>query len=82
VATVVVDGEIALNEVAKLRLKVDGTRLLVAEELRLDGEPGVSNSGALGGDDFSDVIGERADDPGLDEQSIRAQSGETGTGGA
>jgi hypothetical protein len=39
---------------------------LVAEELRLDGEQGVACNGALGRDDISEVIGERADDLGLD----------------
>jgi hypothetical protein len=64
-ATVVGDGEIALDEVAKLRLKMNGTCLRVAEKLRFDGEPGMSGGGALGREDFSEVVGERGNDPGI-----------------
>jgi len=59
--TVLRDGEVALDEVAELRLELDGTGLLVAEELGLDGKPCISGGGALGGDDF----GECAENPGL-----------------
>jgi len=66
-AAVVGDGEVALDEVAKPRLKVDGASLPVAEELGLDGEPGMPGSGALGEDDLGKVVDERGDDPGLDD---------------
>lgn len=62
VAAVLSDGEIALDEVAELYLDLDGTHLLVAEELGLDNKPGVLDNGALGGDD----LGEGVEDPGLD----------------
>jgi hypothetical protein len=46
---------------------MNGARLPVAEELRLDGKPGVSGGGALRGDDFGEVIGERGNNLGLDD---------------
>ena len=66
-AAVVGDGEVALDEVAKPCLEVDGASLTVAKKLRLDGEPGMPSGGALGGDDLAKVVGERGDDPGLDD---------------
>ncbi|XP_039831974.1 uncharacterized protein LOC120692666 [Panicum virgatum] len=65
-ATVVGDGEVALDEVTEFRLQLDGARLPVAEEEGLDGEPGVLGRGALGGDDLGEVVGEGPEDPGLD----------------
>jgi hypothetical protein len=65
-AAVLGDGEIALHEVAKLHLELDRPCLLIAQELGFDGEPGVPGRGALGGDDLGEVVGERAEDPGLD----------------
>jgi hypothetical protein len=47
-ATVISDGEVALDEVAKPRLKVDGANLRVAEELGLNGALGMPGGGALG----------------------------------
>ena len=64
-ATVLGDGEVALDEVAKPHLQLDGASLPVPEELRLDGEPGISGGRALRGDGFSEVVGESAEDPGL-----------------
>jgi hypothetical protein len=61
------DGEVALDEVAKPRLQLNGAGLPIAEELRLDDEPGVPGSGALGGDDLAKIIGEGGDDLGLDD---------------
>ena len=52
-AAVLGDGEVALDEVAKPRLQLNGAGLPIAEEMRLDGEPGVSGSGASGGDDLA-----------------------------
>jgi len=52
-AAVLGDGEVALDEVAKPRLQLNGAGLPIAEELRLDGEPGVSGSGAPCGDDLA-----------------------------
>jgi hypothetical protein len=64
--TVLGDREITLYEVAKLRLELDRPCLPIAQELGFDGEPGVPGSGALGGDDFSEVVGEGVENPGLD----------------
>ena len=66
-ATVIGDGEVALDEVPKARLQVDGASLPVAEELRLDGKPSMACGGALGRDDLRQVVGEGGDDPGLDD---------------
>jgi hypothetical protein len=66
-AAVLGDGEVALDEVAEPRLKLDGAHLPVPKELGLDGEPGVPGSAALGGDDLGEVVGERVEDPGLDD---------------
>jgi hypothetical protein len=60
------DGEITLYKVAKLHLELDRPCLLIAQELGFDGGPGVPGSGALGGDDFDEVIGEGVENPGLD----------------
>ena len=81
-AAVVGDREVALDEVAKARLKVDGASLPVAEELGLDGEPGMPGSGALDGDDLARSSVSVATIQGLTMQSIRAQSGEIGAGGS
>jgi hypothetical protein len=61
------DGEVALDEVAKLRLQLNGASLPIVEKLRLNSEPGVPGYGALGTDDLAQVIHERGDDPGLDD---------------
>jgi hypothetical protein len=60
------DGEITLYEVAKLRLELDRPCLPIAQELGFDVESGVPGSGALGGDDFGEVVGEGVENPGLD----------------
>jgi len=52
-AAVLGDVEVALDEVAKPRLQLNGAGLPIAEELRLDGEPSVPGSGAPGGDDLT-----------------------------
>jgi hypothetical protein len=56
-----------LYEVVKLRLELDRPCLPIAQELGFDGKPGVPCSGALGGDDFGEVIGEGVENPGLDD---------------
>jgi hypothetical protein len=66
-AAVVGDGEVPLDEVAKPRVEVDRAGLAVTEELGLDGEPSMACGGALGGDDLSKIVGERGNDPGLDD---------------
>jgi hypothetical protein len=66
-AAVLGDGEITLYEVAKLRLELDRPCLPIAQELGFDGEPSVPGSGALGGDDFGEVVGEGVNNPGLDD---------------
>lgn len=45
-ATVVVDGEVASGEVAKLRVQVQGAGLAVAEKLLFDPEPSGVGRGA------------------------------------
>jgi hypothetical protein len=65
-AAVLGDGEITLYEVVKLRLELDRPCLPIAQELGFDGESGVPGSGALGGDDLGEVVGEGVEDPGLD----------------
>ena len=40
-------------------------KLPVAEKLGLDGEPDISSSGALGGDDFGEIVSEGAENQGL-----------------
>jgi hypothetical protein len=64
-ATVLGDGEVALDEVVKPRLQLNGAGLPIAEEVRLDGEPGVPGSGAPGEDHLAKIIGECGDYPGL-----------------
>ena len=59
--TVLGDGEVTLDKVAKLHLQLDGASLPVPENMGLDGEPGFSGSRALRGDD----LGKGAEDPGL-----------------
>jgi len=61
------DGEVALDEVAELRLQLNGAGLPISEELRLDGEPGVTSCGSLGTDDLAKIVRERGDDPRLDD---------------
>jgi len=56
-----------LHEVAKLRLQLNGASLPIAEELRLDREPGVPGCGALGTDDLTQIVRECGDDLGLDD---------------
>lgn len=58
--------KVTLDKVAKPCLKVDGAGLPDAKELRLDGEPLMPSGGALGRDDLGKVIGERGNDPLLD----------------
>ena len=65
VPAVLGDGEVALDKVAKLCLKLDGAGLPDAEELGLDGEPGLPSGRTLGGDDFGEVVGECAENPRL-----------------
>jgi hypothetical protein len=55
-----------LYEVAELRFELDGSRLPITQELGFNGKPGVPGSGALGGDDFGEVVGEGVEDPSLD----------------
>jgi hypothetical protein len=66
-AAVLGNGEVALDEVAEPRLKLDGAYLPVPKELGLDGEPGVPGRAALGGGDLGEVVGERTKDPELDD---------------
>jgi len=66
-AAVLGDGEVALDEVEKTRLQLNGASLAVAEKLRLDGKPSVPCCRALSTDDLAQVIRDRGDDPGLDD---------------
>jgi hypothetical protein len=60
------DRKIALDEVAKLGLQVDGASLAVPKELRLNSNPGIMCCGTLGGDNLDQIVGEGGDDPGFD----------------
>jgi len=64
-AAVLGDGEVALDKSSKLCLKLDGACFPVPENLGLDGEPSLPSGGALGGEFFGEVVGESAEDPGL-----------------
>jgi hypothetical protein len=66
-AAVLGNGEVALDEVAEPHLKLEGAYLPVPKELGLDGEPGVPGSATLRGGDLDEVVGERTEDPGLDD---------------
>jgi hypothetical protein len=66
-AAVLGDGEITLYEVVKLRLELDRSCLPIAQELGFDDESGVPGSGALGGDNFGEVVGEGVKNAGLDD---------------
>ena len=59
-------GEITLDEAAELGVEVECPSLAVAEELRLDGDPGGVSSGATRGDGVGEVVRDRAEDLGLD----------------
>ena len=59
------DGGVSLEKVVEHCLKLDGLCLPVLEKLGLDSELGLPSGGALGGDDFSKVIGQSAEDPRL-----------------
>jgi hypothetical protein len=65
-AAVLDDREITLYEVAELRLELDRPCLSIAQELGFNGELGVPGSGALGGDNFGEVVSEGVENPGLD----------------
>jgi hypothetical protein len=59
--------EIALDEVVKPCLKLDGAYLPVPKEPELDGEPGVPGSATLGGDNLGKVVCEAVEVLGLDD---------------
>ena len=61
---VVGDGEIALGEVMELDVE-ESASLTVPQEVRLHSNPEVASRGAAAGDGLSELIGERAGDPGL-----------------
>lgn len=68
--TVVLDGQVALDDVPKLGVEVEGSCLPVIKKLRLNGEPG----GACGNaaltaihDDVDEVVGNGAVEPRLDD---------------
>ena len=55
-----------MYEVAELRFELDRPCLPITQELGFDDKTGVLGSGALGGDDFGEVVGEGVKDPSLD----------------
>jgi len=71
--TVVSDGKVALAEVAEVGVGVQGACRLIAEKLRLDGEP----YGAGGGMALGDGVAPRSQV--RTTQSMRTQSAEVGT---
>ena len=46
---------------------MDGADLAVAEELRLDGDPGVTCRSVIGGDNFSKFVSKGPEDPRFDQ---------------
>jgi hypothetical protein len=46
-----------LYKVAELRFELDCSCLPITQELGFDGKSGVPGSGALGGDDFGEIVG-------------------------
>ena len=62
-----------MDEVAELDVEVEGARLLVAEELVLEGAPDGTGRGGAVNHRLGEVGGDRAGDPGLDD-AIHARS--------
>jgi len=57
------DGEITLSKRAKFGVEVEGAGLLVAEEVILDGELGLTGGGAVVDHGVGEVSGDRAVEP-------------------
>lgn len=62
-AAVVGDGEVALAEVAKLRVKEESPSFVILEELGPDGEPIVASRGVTYEHGSTKLGGDGADDP-------------------
>ena len=56
-----------MDEIAELDVEVEGARLLVAEELVLEGAPDGASGGVAVDHRLGEVGGDRAGDPGFDD---------------
>ncbi|XP_062229134.1 uncharacterized protein LOC133926962 [Phragmites australis] len=70
-AAILGDGEISLLEGSKLLVGVEGAGGTIPEKLGLDGEPGDTGSGTALGDGVGEIVGDGAEEPGVDD-SIHA----------
>ena len=66
-AAVVGDGEVALAEVAKLRVEEESPGLAISEKLGLDGKPGAASRDVADEHDIGKFGGDGADNPRLDD---------------
>jgi hypothetical protein len=66
-AAVVGDGEIVLAKIAEFRVEEECPSLAVPEELRLNCEPGGTSNSVADEDNISEVSGDGADNPRLDD---------------
>jgi hypothetical protein len=66
-AAVAGDGEVALAEVAKLRVEEESPGLAISEKLGLDGKPGAASRDVADEHDIGKFGGDGADNPRLDD---------------
>lgn len=64
VVAVIGDGEVPLGKVAKLGFEEERPSFLIAEELRLDGEPGSTGGGVALHDGFGEIGRQSPEEPG------------------
>jgi len=65
-AAVLGDGKVALDEDSESGVEVESTSLAVAEELVLNGKPGLASGATALADDVLQLDGDGAEDPGED----------------
>ena len=66
-AAVIDDGQITLGEGAELLVGVESIGCAVPEKLGLNGEPDHSSTGVVLGDDVGEIVGDGAEEPGMDD---------------
>jgi hypothetical protein len=66
-AAVVVDGEIALDEDAKVGIEMESPSFAIAKLLRLNSEPGVASYLVVHADGLHELGGDHAEQPGEDD---------------